>query len=53
MAWPSKTVPDFTDDELATAIEQHEHSADPVNRQIAQGCIREWESRRGITSDSD
>ncbi|WP_318201057.1 hypothetical protein [Streptomyces sp. SCL15-4] len=48
--WPNKPVADFTDDELATAIEQHENSADPVIKQIVQSCIREWEQRRGLTA---
>ena len=52
--WPNKTIPNFTDVELATAIEQHEDSADPVTRQITQGCIREWERRKDLpVSDRD
>ncbi|MEU1814959.1 hypothetical protein ABZ543_07155 [Streptomyces roseifaciens] len=48
--WPNKTVPNFTDEELAAAIEQHQGEPDPVTRQITQGCIREWERRHGLTA---
>jgi hypothetical protein len=48
--WPNKPVPEFTDDELATAIEQHQNSTDPVTRDIVRGCIREWERRKGLPS---
>lgn len=50
MSWPNKAVPEFTDEELATAIEKHEGDPDPVTKQITDGCIREWESRRGLPS---
>jgi hypothetical protein len=51
--WPNKTVPNFTDDELATAIEQHEGDPDPVTQQITQSCIREWEHRRGLNTNEE
>ncbi|MEU8746546.1 hypothetical protein AB0C39_23160 [Streptomyces parvulus] len=51
MAWPNKTIPNFTDEELVTAIEEHEGSSDPVTCQITQGAIREWERRNGLPSD--
>ncbi|MCC3767297.1 hypothetical protein [Streptomyces sp. UNOC14_S4] len=51
--WPDKTIPNFTDEELNAAIEQHESNPDPVIRQIVQGCWREWERRRGITIDTE
>ncbi|MFD8375314.1 hypothetical protein ACFV2Z_31785 [Streptomyces sp. NPDC059688] len=53
MPWPNKTIPNFTDDELVEAIEQHQHSSDPVTRQITEGCIREWERRNGRPTDDD
>lgn len=46
--WPNKTVPQFTDEELADAIDLHEGDPDPVTKQITQGCIQEWERRRGL-----
>lgn len=46
--WPNKTVDNFTDEELVTALEQHEGNPDPVTRQITQSCVREWERRRGL-----
>lgn len=49
--WPNKTIPDFTDDELATAIEQRQDDPNPVTQQIVQGCIREWERRRGLHAE--
>lgn len=48
MSWPNKTIPNCTDDELATAIEDHQGDPDPVTRQITEGCIREWERRHGL-----
>jgi hypothetical protein len=51
--WPNKLVPNFTDDELTDAIEQHEHSTDLMTRQTAQGCVREWERRRGLAQDNE
>ncbi|HEX5567105.1 MAG TPA: hypothetical protein VFY14_09320 [Streptomyces sp.] len=53
MAWPDKTIPNFTDNELVTAIEEHQNNPDPTIRQITQGCIREWERRNGLASDDD
>ncbi|WP_160330279.1 hypothetical protein [Streptomyces roseifaciens] len=50
VTWPNKTVPNFTDEELAAAIEQHQGEPDPVTRQITQGCIREWERRHGLSA---
>ncbi|MGW4810538.1 hypothetical protein ACWEPB_02685 [Kitasatospora cineracea] len=49
-AWPNKTVPEFTDDELADAIEHNETSRDLVTRDLVRDCTREWERRRGITA---
>ncbi|MGW4972633.1 hypothetical protein ACWEP3_22135 [Streptomyces albidoflavus] len=49
--WPNKTVPNFTNEELADSIEQHQSNPDPATRQMVQGCIREWERRHGIASD--
>ncbi|MFE9197823.1 hypothetical protein ACFYMH_17375 [Streptomyces albidoflavus] len=49
--WPNKTVSNFTDDELAESIEQHQGDPDPVTRQMVQACIREWERRHGLASD--
>ncbi|MFI5769626.1 hypothetical protein ACIA74_13905 [Streptomyces sp. NPDC051658] len=46
--WPNKTIPNLTDTELAEAIEQHQDDPDPVTRQITQGCVREWERRKGL-----
>ncbi|MFC0602264.1 hypothetical protein [Streptomyces palmae] len=48
MAWPNKTIPHFTDEELDTAIEEHENSSNPVAQQITQDCWREWERRKGL-----
>lgn len=36
--WPSRAVPNFTDDELATAIERHESDPDPVTQQITRAA---------------
>ncbi|MFG3051379.1 hypothetical protein ACGFZP_10600 [Kitasatospora sp. NPDC048239] len=46
--WPDKPVPEYTDTELATAIERHQDDTDPVTQSIVQSCIREWERRRGL-----
>jgi hypothetical protein len=43
--WPDKTVSEFTDVELAAAIEAHH---DAVNDDLVQSCIREWERRRDL-----
>lgn len=49
-SWPDKPVTEFTDDELATAIDQHEGAPDPVTRDIVRSCTREWERRHGLPS---
>lgn len=49
--WPNKTIANFNDDELATAIERHQDDPDPVTRQIVRGCVREWERRHGLAGD--
>ncbi|MGW1306510.1 hypothetical protein ACWD5R_43720 [Streptomyces sp. NPDC002514] len=46
--WPNKPIPDFTDEELNAAIEEHQGDPDPVIRQIVRGCWREWERRKGL-----
>ena len=46
--WPNKVIPDFTDTELADAIEQHQGDADPVTQEIVRSCTREWERRHGL-----
>ncbi|MFI9333039.1 hypothetical protein ACIGZJ_36575 [Kitasatospora sp. NPDC052868] len=46
--WPNKTVPQFTNAELAAAIEQHQDDPDPVIRDLVRSCTDEWEHRRGI-----
>ena len=46
--WPNKTVPEFTDAELANAIEQHQNNPDPAIRDIVRDCTHEWERRRGL-----
>ena len=48
--WPNKTVPNFTDAELAAAIEEHQDDPDPTTRQIVQSCFREWDRRHGLTT---
>lgn len=50
MTWPNKTVPNFTDAELAAAIEEHQDDPDPTTRQIVQSCFREWDRRHGLTT---
>ncbi|WP_282204525.1 hypothetical protein [Kitasatospora fiedleri] len=49
-AWPNKIIHEFTDDELADAIERNEADRDPVIRDLVRDCTREWERRRGITA---
>ncbi|MFB7677853.1 hypothetical protein ACFC26_41285 [Kitasatospora purpeofusca] len=49
-SWPDKTVAEFSDDELATAIEQREGDRDPVTRDLVRSCWQEWERRRGLTT---
>ncbi|MEU1284928.1 hypothetical protein [Kitasatospora sp. NPDC005856] len=46
--WPNKTTPEFTDAELAAAIEQHQNDPDPVTRDLVASCTREWERRHGL-----
>ncbi|MFG2919643.1 hypothetical protein ACGF0D_43095 [Kitasatospora sp. NPDC048298] len=49
--WPNKPVSEFTDEELADAIEQHQADTDPVTRDLVRGCTREWERRRGLAPE--
>lgn len=47
--WPDKQTADFTDEELADAIETQEGDPDPVTRSLVESCTREWESRRSLS----
>ncbi|RPE34936.1 hypothetical protein [Kitasatospora cineracea] len=49
-AWPNKIIAEFTDDELADAIQQNETDRDPVTRGLVRDCTSEWERRRGINA---
>ncbi|MFJ8626241.1 hypothetical protein ACIRD3_25860 [Kitasatospora sp. NPDC093550] len=51
--WPNKTVPEFTDAELATAIKRHQDDPDPVTQSIVCSCWGEWERRHGLTPTED
>lgn len=46
--WPDKPVTEFTDAELADAIERHESDPDPVTHDLVRSCIHEWERRKGL-----
>lgn len=46
---PAKTVSELTDAELATVIQEREHSSDSAAQSIVQSCWREIERRNGIT----
>lgn len=50
--WPNKTIPQMTDAELATAIEQNQGDTSTVTQQITEGCVREWERRNGLTEEN-
>ncbi|MEV5205762.1 hypothetical protein [Streptomyces sp. NPDC053720] len=49
--WPNKLVTDFSDAELADAIERNETDPDPVTRDLVGSCVREWERRKGLRSE--
>ncbi|MFD5566276.1 hypothetical protein [Kitasatospora griseola] len=49
--WPNKPVDQFTDEELADAIDRHEGDRDPVTRDLVRDCSREWARRRGLPTD--
>jgi hypothetical protein len=48
--WPNKLIAEFTDTELADAIERNESDPDPVTRDIVRSCVREWERRHHLPS---
>ncbi|MFE7268743.1 hypothetical protein ACFU9B_43485 [Streptomyces sp. NPDC057592] len=50
-SWPNKVVTDFTDAELVDAIESHETDPNPVTRDMVRSCVREWERRKGLSSE--
>lgn len=47
-SWPNKPIAQFTNEELADAIERHQDSTDQVIRDMVTGCWRELERRHGL-----
>lgn len=49
--WPNKTIPQFTDKELADSIKRHQDDPEPVTRDIVRSCWREVARRHGLPTD--
>lgn len=45
--WPNKTIREFTDVELADALQAVERGEE-MNQSIVRSCWREWERRHGL-----
>lgn len=49
--WRGRPIIEFTDTELAAAIERYGDESDPVTRDLVRSCVRELGRRKGLPAE--